>query len=274
MTYKKNFFCILYIDDTTLQQNIIMKKVTALPLLLLTVLTSSMAAQIIDNRLLTTITTMNQDSGNNHHDTDIYFDIKVSTPPTPIIYSQNIDDTNNHYDALIVQSATRHGVDPALVKAIIHTESSFNPRAVSPAGAQGLMQLMPSTAQTMGVNDTFDPAQNIEGGVKYLAWLGQRFSNQDHVIAAYNAGHVHVRRHDGIPPFAETRNYVRKVNSRYQTLYVNDNNLKRSNHQLAMNADTQIKALSRQIITNTPPKTPILSKMTDKIDISSSYLFN
>ncbi|MFL1732493.1 lytic transglycosylase domain-containing protein [Moraxella oculi] len=248
-----------------------MKKTTFLPLFFLTALTSTMAAQIIDGKLLTTI--MQNASGdgkfihasNEHDDFDSPL---VSNAKKPIATYEKVIDAiiNSTYDEMILRSATRHGVDPALIKAIIHTESSFNPRAISPAGAKGLMQLMPSTAKDMGVRDIFDPAQNIEGGVKYLAWLGQQFSNTDHIIAAYNAGHVNVRRHRGIPPFRETRNYVRKVNNRYQTIYVHDTNLNRPNIQLAMNTRTVIMPTNTLI--NDAPQTPILSQMAGKIHIN------
>ena len=89
----------------------------------------------------------------------------------------------------------------------------------------GLMQLMPGTARDMGVTNAYDPAQNIEGGVKYLAWLKKQFSNTNHIIAAYNAGLGNVRKHGGIPPFRETQNYVKSVNSRYNSLYRNDTSL-------------------------------------------------
>ncbi|MFB6347947.1 lytic transglycosylase domain-containing protein [Moraxella sp. ZJ142] len=123
------------------------------------------------------------------------------------------------YDHLIREAAARHGVDPALIKAIIHTESTFNPYARSPVGAMGLMQLMPGTARDMGVYNAWDPAQNIEGGTKYIAFLQRQFSNPDYVIAAYNAGPGNVRKHGGIPPFRETRNYVKRVNDRYNNIY-------------------------------------------------------
>lgn len=128
----------------------------------------------------------------------------------------------NAFDHLIRAAGARHGVDPALIKAIIHTESAFNPNARSPVGAMGLMQLMPGTARDMGVVNAWDPAQNIEGGVKYIAWLKRQFSNLNHVIAAYNAGLGNVRKYGGIPPFRETQNYVRSVNNRYATLYRTD----------------------------------------------------
>jgi len=117
-----------------------------------------------------------------------------------------------------VQAASEiFGVDKALVRAIMHAESWFEPEAVSSAGAQGLMQLMPATQQRFGVRDAFDPLQNITAGVEYLAWLMKEF-DQDltRVIAAYNAGENAVKRHDGVPPFDETREYLRRVNILYQ----------------------------------------------------------
>lgn len=141
----------------------------------------------------------------------------------------------NSYDHLIRAAAVRHGVDPALIKAIIHTESAFNPNARSPVGAMGLMQLMPGTARDMGVGNAWDPAQNIEGGVKYIAWLQRQFANRDHVIAAYNAGLGNVRKHRGIPPFRETQHYVSSVNKRYASLYRHDTGIIRNGTHLAMN---------------------------------------
>ncbi len=118
----------------------------------------------------------------------------------------------NAYDADIRAAAQRHGVEEAIVRAIIHAESSFNPNAVSHAGAQGLMQLMPATARRFGVTNSFDPTQNIGGGVQYLAWLLKRY-NGDLTLAAagYNAGEGAVDRHKGVPPYNETRRYVERV---------------------------------------------------------------
>jgi soluble lytic murein transglycosylase-like protein len=111
----------------------------------------------------------------------------------------------------IQQAARAHKVDPALIKAVIHAESAFNPRAVSPKGAIGLMQLMPATARMLGVRNAFVPESNIEGGTSYLARLIRRYNNVEHALAAYNAGDLHVQRHNGIPPFSETQQYVRRV---------------------------------------------------------------
>lgn len=117
------------------------------------------------------------------------------------------------YDTLIVQQAARHGVREDLVRAVIQVESAFNPRAVSPAGAMGLMQLMPSTARQFGVVNAFDPAQNVTAGVAYLRQLLDRYDNNERLaLAAYNAGPSAVDRHgQTIPPIRETRRYVSKV---------------------------------------------------------------
>lgn len=118
---------------------------------------------------------------------------------------------------LITQAAQRHGVDPALVRAVIHAESNFNPLARSRKGAMGLMQLMPGTARDMGVGDVTNAAQNIEGGVKYLAHLLKRFDGSiTMATAAYNAGPGAVEKYRGIPPFEETKTYVFRVNILHQ----------------------------------------------------------
>jgi len=122
----------------------------------------------------------------------------------------NLD--HGQYAELIHAIAAENGVDPALVKAIIRTESNFNRHAVSRKGAQGLMQLMPGTAGRYAVGNAFDPAENIRGGVRYLRFLQDRFPGRLHLaVAAYNAGENAVLRYQGIPPYAETRQYVARV---------------------------------------------------------------
>ena len=116
------------------------------------------------------------------------------------------------FDREIASASKQYGVDEAVVRAIIHAESAFNPRAVSRVGAQGLMQLMPATAERFGVSDAFDAAQNIRGGVKYLAWLLKRFDGNVTLAAAgYNAGEGAVDKYDGVPPYKETQRYVQRV---------------------------------------------------------------
>ena len=125
----------------------------------------------------------------------------------------------NAFDDTIRQAAQRHGLAFGLVKAVIHTESGFDPRARSQPGAQGLMQLMPATARRYGVNDVWNPVQNIEAGTKHLRHLINRYGNLDIALAAYNAGEGNVDKHGGIPPFPETRDYVERVTGRFQRLY-------------------------------------------------------
>jgi soluble lytic murein transglycosylase-like protein len=116
------------------------------------------------------------------------------------------------YDGMITQAAAKHGVEPALLKALIRQESNFNPNARSPAGATGLTQLMPGTAASLGVTDATDPQQAIDGGAKYLRQQLDRFGgDQSKALAAYNAGPGAVQRFGGVPPYAETQNYVQKV---------------------------------------------------------------
>ena len=114
------------------------------------------------------------------------------------------------YGGLVEDAAARHRVDPLLVHAVIAVESAHRRDAVSPAGAEGLMQLMPRTARMLGVSDPFDPRENVEAGVAYLRRLHDEFGTVL-ALAAYNAGPGAVREHGGVPPFAETRGYVRSV---------------------------------------------------------------
>jgi len=121
------------------------------------------------------------------------------------------------YEELIDKYATQQEVEPALVKAVMRVESCFDAKAVSRVGARGLMQLMPATAADLGVGDSFDPAQNIRGGVTYLRLMLDRFGNNlSLALAAYNAGPGAVEKHGGIPPYAETQSYVEKVRSHYE----------------------------------------------------------
>lgn len=122
----------------------------------------------------------------------------------------------SEYDHLINQAASNHSLDPRLVKAVALVESGFNPKAVSPKGARGLMQLMPATASRNGVSNVHDPAQNIAGGTRYLSHLLNLFDgNLEKSLAAYNAGEGAVARYGGIPPYVETRDYVRKALTAY-----------------------------------------------------------
>ena len=117
---------------------------------------------------------------------------------------------------MIPEVSARYNVDPALIRAVIETESNWNSKAISSKGAVGLMQLVPGTAQQMGVNNAFDPKQNLEGGVHYLQTLLQRYNGDlDKALAAYNAGPGAVDRAGGVPRYRETREYVQKVTDSY-----------------------------------------------------------
>lgn len=111
----------------------------------------------------------------------------------------------------IQNESQKKGLDPDLVKAVIQTESNFNPNAVSPKGAKGLMQLMPSTAKMLGVKNPLDPMENIEGGTQYLADMMNSFRDQKLALAAYNAGPGSVKKFKGVPPYKETERYIEKI---------------------------------------------------------------
>jgi len=121
------------------------------------------------------------------------------------------------YHMFIIQTASHHQIDPALIKAIIMAESGYNTKAVSKKGAKGLMQLMPGTAQSLGVEDIFNPHQNITGGVQYFKQMVNRFNGDVKLaLAAYNAGSRNVRNYNGVPPFKATHSYIKKVFKYYQ----------------------------------------------------------
>lgn len=122
------------------------------------------------------------------------------------------------YDNIIKREAEQYGVSPALVKAVIKAESNFNPNAVSPAGAVGLMQVLPQTARRMGVQNPSHPASNIKVGVKYLRELLDEFDNNEALaVAAYNSGPYKVKRYNGVPPYKETMAFVRRVMKYYRS---------------------------------------------------------
>jgi soluble lytic murein transglycosylase len=131
--------------------------------------------------------------------------------------SQTITRYIQDFDGIIKQAGDRFGIEPCLIKAVIRAESDFNHRAISGKGAQGLMQLMPDTADALKVDDPFDPVSNIFGGTRYLRHLLERFNlDLGMALAAYNAGPEKVEAYRGIPPFSETMNFVKKVITYYQ----------------------------------------------------------
>jgi soluble lytic murein transglycosylase-like protein len=153
-----------------------------------------------------------------------YITISVYCPACDPRSTVNWDRTRlntNAYNAEIAEAAARWSVDPALVRAIIHAESSFNPEAESHKGAQGLMQLMPATARMYGVTNAFDAVQNIQAGVQHLAMLLTRYRGDVRLAsAAYNAGEGAVKRYGGVPPYDDTKVYVERVgvlHRRYQS---------------------------------------------------------
>ncbi|MDD5033518.1 MAG: transglycosylase SLT domain-containing protein [Methylococcaceae bacterium] len=138
-------------------------------------------------------------------------------PPPPSLKIREVSNPNREIVAgWVKQIAPYYSIDPALVMAVIQAESAFNPGALSPKNAQGLMQLIPATAERFGVKDPWNPVENIKGGVAYLNWLLRRFSgNVEWVLAAYNAGEGAVDRHQGVPPYGETQAYVKKILAHY-----------------------------------------------------------
>ena len=148
-----------------------------------------------------------------HHDHESMFDLLAEDSQE----DQEEEESLPPYHYIILQAADRHDIDPALIRAVIMAESSYNPNAISRSGAKGLMQLMPRTAKALGVEDILNPEHNINGGVKYLRQMLNRFNGDLKLaLAAYNAGSRHVKRYRGVPPFKETRNYIKKVLNYYE----------------------------------------------------------
>lgn len=138
--------------------------------------------------------------------------VTIRSIPLSYHFSSKQSAKSSRYDDVINSLARKYGVEAALVKAVMHAESSFNHKAKSHKGAAGLMQLMPATARRFGVNNIWSPLENIVGGVKYLSWLNREFRGNLMLVAAgYNAGENAVKRYGGIPPYSETKGYVSRV---------------------------------------------------------------
>jgi soluble lytic murein transglycosylase len=143
------------------------------------------------------------------------WDLTVTGSPAPAPAVDDSKPKSEKFDAIIEKYAGEHNLDPSLIRSIIATESGFNPKAVSRKGAQGLMQLMPATAARLGVTNSFDPEQNIRGGVRHFRSLMDTFDNDLHLsLAAYNAGENLVMRLGRVPAIKETRNYVQSITRR------------------------------------------------------------
>lgn len=137
---------------------------------------------------------------------------KIVNPHIDVVTEFTVVPPSEAYEEIIQEAAEKYGVDPALIRAVMQAESAFHPYAVSRAGAEGLMQLMPDLSDEMGVSDAFDPRENIMGGVRYLKrLLDYHDGDLDLTLASYNAGPGNVERYGGVPPFRETRNYVKTI---------------------------------------------------------------
>ncbi|OGP50412.1 MAG: hypothetical protein A2Y79_05805 [Deltaproteobacteria bacterium RBG_13_43_22] len=136
-----------------------------------------------------------------------------------ILTPEELEVSVTTYDHWIRAASLKYSLDPALVKAVIHAESRFDPRAVSPKGAVGLMQIDPDTARELGIKDPFNPKHNIDGGARYLKEMLDAFEGDQRLaLAAYNAGPTRVYQHNGVPPFKNTKKYIKQV-FRYVTYY-------------------------------------------------------
>jgi len=156
-------------------------------------------------------------------DSPVYLPSNLSYQPESLVssfstYAPTTSMPSSNYDEIIKRASEAYNVPEKLISSVIKQESNFDPSATSTAGASGLMQLMPGTAKYLGVKNIFDPEQNIMGGAKYLRQMLNQFDgNMETALAAYNAGPGAVKKYDGIPPYKETQDYVRKVLNNYQT---------------------------------------------------------
>ena len=163
--------------------------------------------------------------------------LNAQQPLTLEVFKESYFRTHVPFGDIIFREARRNDLPPELVAAMVHTESDFRPTLVSHKTAQGLMQIVPSTAALLGVDDPFDPEKNIAAGTRYFRYLLDRFDDETMALAAYNAGEGNVSRYGGIPPFAETRDYISKVNRRtrryrdgFRNSYIASLRLRRETH--------------------------------------------
>ena len=148
-------------------------------------------------------------------------------------------------DWIIFRAGESEGVDPRFIHAVIWQESKYEPRALSQAGAQGLMQLMPATALRFGCKNVNDPTANVEAGTKYLSWLLKRFEgNVELTLAGYNAGEGAVEKYQGVPPYSETQNYVRKISARYGKTFHPVLTPEEAKHEFHLVPENQVEAIA------------------------------